>query len=107
MWDAVRGRSSASVPLAHECPDQGETPVSTMRRPLTNGLRGILLGILGWALPPSGAIAVDAKVYSQTFDAQAGASFPEWYASRVRYSSKFNPPGSGSLAPLPITCAGS
>jgi hypothetical protein len=56
--------------------------------------------MLGWALPPSESLVEDAKVYSESFDAQSRASFPEWSTSRGWYPSKFTPPGSGSLAPL-------
>jgi hypothetical protein len=38
-----------------------------------------------------------AEVYRQDFNADVGASFPEWSSSEVTYESAATPPGSGTL----------
>jgi hypothetical protein len=36
-------------------------------------------------------------VYANHFDGKVGSSFPEWTSSRIAYSSRFTPPGTGSI----------
>jgi hypothetical protein len=36
-------------------------------------------------------------VYSNRFDGKTGSAFPEWTSSRIAYSSRITPPGSGSI----------
>jgi hypothetical protein len=61
----------------------------------------LLVGTFG-SFPAQGAERI---VYRNDFDGRPGTSYPEWTSSPIRYSSKFQPPGSGVLAAPSVTNA--
>jgi LmbE family N-acetylglucosaminyl deacetylase len=65
------------------------------------GVRLLAMALI--ACTGSMAFAESTIVYSNDFEAKTGSRFPEWSSSRIRYSSKFNPPGYGDLDAAPIT----
>ncbi|HEV3190186.1 MAG TPA: hypothetical protein VGY54_06790, partial [Polyangiaceae bacterium] len=48
-------------------------------------------------------VRAETVVYESRFDAKPGAKYPEWSSTAIAYSSRFTPPGSGSLAAQRIT----
>lgn len=49
------------------------------------------------AVPWPEANGAEMVVYQNGFESKPGSSFPGWASSRITYSSKFKPPGSGSV----------
>jgi ankyrin repeat protein len=62
-----------------------------------------LLSVAILGLPVASASAAEEIVYANDFQSKPGSSFPEWSSSPISYSSKFTPPGSGSVAAPAVT----
>jgi hypothetical protein len=63
----------------------------------------LMFGAFAPSLAHAVTTSADTVVYSNDFESKPGSSFPEWSSSRIEYSSRFKPPGSGRLEPQVVT----
>lgn len=78
---------------------RNDRPVRRAGRP---ALRALLLLTIATAFRPAVG-AAEVVVYRNDFDARPGTRYPEWSSSRIAFSSRFNPPGSGGVDPPAVT----